>query len=408
MKQHYLFFIAALITLNTFSQTSFQNGYIINNLNEKISCLIENRDWNNNPTDFKYKLSENSEILTGNLQTVQEFGIDNTSKYVRSNVNIDRSPSNINNLSDTKAPLFEKEDLFLNVLVDGKAVLYSYEGIRLKRYFISVDNSPIEQLVYKEYTNFDRTEIGKNTHYKQQIFNALSCPKITPGQIESLEYKKNDLVAVFLAYNSCDDSQMTNYVEKRKRDLININLRPRANSASLETEAPVNSSDKIQLDTQTSFGFGVEFEYILPFNNDSWSLSIEPTYQSYKSDGFNTYDVVSGEILYASIDYKSIEIPITARHYFFQNKSSKFYLNAAFLIDISLDSTIEYNRDNGSNLDTLEINSGNSYAFGLGYKYNNKYSLEIRYQTNRDLLGNFPSLTSDYTSTSIIFGYTIF
>lgn len=408
MKSYVLIILAITYSIGTFSQISFEKAYFISNADETIQCFIENRDWNNNPTEFNYKLSETSETETATIQSVKEFGIYNASKYVRATVNIDRSSSNINNLSDTKAPIFTEEELFLNVLVDGEAILYSYEGIRLKRYFFSINNSDIEQLVFKEYTNFDRTKAGKNNHYKQQLLNALTCPKITSKQIENLEYKRKDLVAIFSEFNACNDSNSTNYVEKRKRDLINLTLRPRINLSSLITGAPINSSKAIQLEDQTSFGFGIEFEYILPFNKNTWSLSVEPSYQSYKSEGFNTYENFSGGLLYASIDYKSLEIPVSTRHYFFLNDNSKLYANVSFLFDIVIDSSIEFNRANGSNVRTLPINTGNSYALGVGYKYKNKYSLEIRYQTNRELLTKYSNINSDYGTTSVIFGYSIF
>jgi len=45
---------------------------------------------------------------------------------------------------------------------------------------------------------------------------------------------------------------------------------------------------------------------------------------------------------------------------------------------------------------------------GIGYKQNDRYSLEIRYQTNREILGNYLSWNSEYKTLSIIFGYSLF
>ena len=49
-----------------------------------------------------------------------------------------------------------------------------------------------------------------------------------------------------------------------------------------------------------------------------------------------------------------------------------------------------------------------NFAFGAGYKLNNKYSLEIKYQTNRNILRENPYWTGKYQSTSVILGYTLF
>jgi hypothetical protein len=46
-------------------------------------------------------------------------------------------------------------------------------------------------------------------------------------------------------------------------------------------------------------------------------------------------------------------------------------------------------------------------AFGLGYKYNDKFSIEVRNQTNRELGSGF-NWVADYKTLSIIFGYSLF
>ena len=97
MKKRILFLLITILSLNCYSQISFQKGYYIDNTNQKINCLIKNINWKNNPTKFEYKLSENSESKKTTIKTIKEFGIDNISKYVRSTVNIDRSSVNIKN-----------------------------------------------------------------------------------------------------------------------------------------------------------------------------------------------------------------------------------------------------------------------------------------------------------------------
>ena len=70
MKIKLLFLFTTVFTLNCYSQISFENGYFIDNDNQKINCLIKNLDWENNPTKFKYKLSENNELNTKTIKSV--------------------------------------------------------------------------------------------------------------------------------------------------------------------------------------------------------------------------------------------------------------------------------------------------------------------------------------------------
>lgn len=54
MKKRILFLLITILSLNCYSQISFQKGYYIDNTNQKINCLIKNIDWKNNPTEFEY------------------------------------------------------------------------------------------------------------------------------------------------------------------------------------------------------------------------------------------------------------------------------------------------------------------------------------------------------------------
>jgi hypothetical protein len=407
MKKRILFLLITILTLNCYSQISFEKGYYIDNTNQKIDCLIKNIDWKNNPTEFEYKLSENSEPKKTTIKTIKEFGIDNISKYVRSNVNIDRSSENINNLSNDRNPIFKEEELFLKVLVEGKANLYQYVNDNLKRYFYNKENSNIEQLIFKSYKATENN-VGKNNKFKQQLFVDLKCPNFKTSKIKKIQYKKNSLVRFFTEYSKCYNNELINFEPKQKRDLFNLTIRPRINSSSLTIQNSVSNSRDTDFENKIGFGFGLEAEFILPFNKNKWAIAIEPTYQSFKSEKTTNVTNVSGGVLIASVDYSSIEVPLSLRHYFFLNNSSKIFINASYIFDLSSKSSIEFNRNDGSNLNSLEIETRNNLAMGIGYKQNDKYSLEVRYQTNREILGNYSFWSSEYKTLSIIFGYSLF
>jgi len=145
-----------------------------------------------------------------------------------------------------------------------------------------------------------------------------------------------------------------------------------------------------------AFRAGIEAEFILPFNKNKWAIIVEPTYQYYKSEIVGTTKV-------AKADYKSIEFPFGIRHYYFFNKNSKIFINGSVIFDFSFNSVIDlpYRKN-------LEVKPSPNLAFGLGYKYNDKYSLEIRSQSSREILDNYITWSSDYKTISIIFGYSIF
>lgn len=409
MKKQLLFLLVLLLSFNSYSQNSFEKGYFINNSDQKINCLIKNLDWNNNPTEIQYKLSENDEINKFTVESVKEFGIDNNSKYINSKVNIDRSTNLINKLTRDRNPIFKEENLFLKVLIEGKASLYEYLDHGLTRYFYNAEKTNIEQLVFKKY-EIDGHKIAKNEKYKQQLFNDLKCPDFTINKFKNLRYSKYDLTSIFKEYNKCLNSDLVYLEPTIKRDFFNLNVRPRINNSSLKLmNSTFNSKDVIDFGNKTGFGIGIEAEIILPINKNKWTLLIEPTYQSFKSETTNTnVSVIFGGEIKSKIDYKSIEIPIGLRHYFNLTKNSMVFINASYVFELSPNSSFEYYTSASSNPYTLKVDPGQNMAFGLGYKLNDKYSLEIRYQTSRDLNSQNQRWTSEYKTLAVIFGYTLF
>lgn len=418
MKGQLFLILTILTSLKSFAQIDLEKGYFINNSDQKIECLIKNVDWFENPIEFKYKLSQESDYLNASIKNVKEFGVYNKSKYLRAVVDIDRSSNNVNNLSKTAAPSFNKEELFLKVIFEGNASLYEFIDDDITRYFYKIENSEIKQLVYKEYINkiqdsknvgWDKEAISENNYYKQQLWNDLKCPKFTANKLKNLNYRKSDLINLFSEYSNCNnDKTIVHKKPETKKDNINLTLRPRLNNSSLNVQNSSQSNKNTDFGNKTGFGFGVEFEYLLPFNNHKWSFLIEPTYQNYQSEKSSTVNNPYDGTMTRKVDYKSIEIPLSVRHYMYLNKNSKLFLEASFVINQKLKSSSINYYINDISMSLVEINTTNNAALGFGYKYNDKYSLELRYQTNREILGNQQIWSSKYQSASIIFGYTIF
>ena len=110
-----------------------------------------------------------------------------------------------------------------------------------------------------------------------------------------------------------------------------------------------------------------------------------------------------GDLIDAEVDYRSIELPIGLRHYFFLNEQSKLFVNGAFILDFIDDAFIYFN-----DVPTFKLNAILNYGLGVGYQYNNRFGVELRYHTNRELIKDFASWSSNYQTVSFIFGYSLF
>ncbi|WP_263601221.1 outer membrane beta-barrel protein [Chryseobacterium sp. PET-29] len=387
------------------AQIKFEKGYFVNNSGQRTEALIKNLDWKNNPTEFEFKTDESSsEIKKETIKNIQEFGIDNEQRYIRKAVMIDGSSKQLNNLSNERKPEFTEETVFLKYVVEGKADLLYYENGNLEKFFISTNDSDVKQLIYKPYY-INASAVAYNEDYKKQILDNLNCG-VDLTDVNNLKYKSSDLVKVFLKYNECSNSTVINYNQNyEKRDLFNLTIRPGINLSSFEiSNSSFATSESNKFDNKIAFRIGLEAELILPFNKNKWAVFAEPTYQYYKAEkDFVVYQGQASEnIRTRSIDYKSIEIPIGIRYYLFLNDKSKIFINAAYNVDFEMNSNIYYD------FQSLKIASASNFAFGAGYKYNDKFVVEFRTSTKRDLLQNNTVLNTGYRTSSIILGYTLF
>ena len=405
-KQLLLIALFTILCAESYSQIIFENGYFIDESNNKIECLIKNVDWKNNPTEFEYKFSQNDTVHKATFKTVKEFGIYNVSKYIRAKTNIDKSSEQIDKMSSERNPNFQEELLFLKVLIEGKASLFLYIDGNLTRFFYKLNDSEIQQLVYKRYLIDDK--ILENNSFKQELFLKLKCEEIVLNDIKNLRYSNRDLEKLFIKYNKCTGSDYINYKTKQNKDLFNLTFRPSLNYSSLEIQNSVLGFNDIDFRNKLGIRFGIEAEFILPFNKNKWGIIVEPTYQYFKSEQSKETGNVSGGILVSRIDYKSIELPVGIRYYFCLNDKSKLFTNISYVFDFSNNSSIKFLRNDDSMISELEIKSRRNLALGIGYKYKNRYSMEIRYNTNREILSDYLYWSSNYSSLNIIFGLSMF
>ena len=386
-----------LLSITIQAQIRFEQGYLIDNNNQKQVVLIKNVDWLNNPKSIEYKNNETSKVEIATITQVKEFGIDNQSKYVRADVKIDRSSEDLDKISSNEEPDFKEEKLFLKVLIEGDASLYGYNDYNLKRFFYKNNTGDIEQLVYKKY-EVSTNQFAYNRTFRGQIAQNFKCESISNDRIKKVNYRESELIKLFTEINICKGSDLT-FTKESKRVDFNLWVRPRLNNSKLN----INSNNEaINFGNKTSFGIGIESEFILPFNKKKWSVILEPTFQSYdkKKDKINNLDDV------ASVNYKNIEFPIGFRHYFFIDNKSKIFANAQYMFNLDLNSSIDFSRG-GQTYKEMDIKSRRNFAFGIGYNYNNKFNVELRYLTDRNLF-DYVYWNSKYSTISFVLGYNIF
>jgi len=388
MKKLILLFI--LFPFISFAQINFEQGYIIRNNNTKTECLIKNVAWKNNPTVIEFKENETAQSQTISINEMKEFGVGNAYKYKKFTVQIDRSSNNLNTISNQKAPEFKTETVFLKFMTQGELNLYSYEDGNFVRYFVGAPDKDAEQLIYKTYDD-QKGSIIENVQFKQQLMNLLKSDKVTRRDFERLDYKEKDLVNLFEKVYGAENSNFSNFKSKETKGSVNFKVVVGANFANAKIENSEISNSEISFDRKAIPSFGLEIEYVMPFNQNKWSLFFNPSYQKFESSQKKGY-------LTADFDYSYIDLAFGVRHYFFLNEKSKIFADLGYTLVVPTEATFKYGTGK------LEVSKGSNLFFGTGFSYT-RFSIEARYNFKRQFLNNYLYWSSNYNSFSIVAGY---
>ncbi|AEE51244.1 tRNA modification GTPase [Haliscomenobacter hydrossis] len=395
MKPQLLFPFFFLFFNALCAQINYEKGYFIDAQGNRQECWIKNVDWRNTPQNFQFKLKKRGQTLSADATNTREFSIYKQAKYQQAQVKIDRSSDMLNDLDTVPDPRFTNETLFLHTLVEGKASLYLYRKGNLSRYFYKTPDAIIAQLVHKRYF-VSSGKVAQNIQYRQQLWRDVKCDSTTILDINAMKYERKALVNYFLKYNQCAGSPLVNYDKLGESKLFNLSLRPGWMQSSLYVHNDSQFKRTIDFGSGQHFRLGLEAAFTLPFNQNKWAITLEPTYQAFKAS--QPYDQ-NQEV---RVNYRSVEIPVGLRYHLYLNNQTSIFANAAAVIDIAAGSGIDFDIS-----EDLNFNSNPSLALGLGLKFN-KYSLELRRGMKRQVMKNYNYWDSEYKSFSLVLGYQFF
>ncbi|NMH24787.1 hypothetical protein [Flavobacterium solisilvae] len=418
-------FALFLFTINLFAQVKFEKGYFIDNQNQKVECLIKNKDWIGTPTEIEYKLSDTSQSNTILLENINEFRIDETNHYYRRyKVLIDKN-------TDVPTDHFVEGAYFLRIILEGKVSLLEYPQDGLL--FYEIEKGKAKQLKYKKYVDTD-AKVREDNSFRKELFENLKCDNITFEKALNLKYEKRELIKFFETYNKCQNADYENLNKHKTTGKFNLkalaginfnkNIVPNVNfvigGGTDEKKFNPESS------AQSSIALGLELEVLLPFNKNKWAIILSPTFSTYKSSSSKTYYNAMGAYytitspssggtpvtVYSTYDfrldteysYSYIELPIGIRRYFYLNENSKWFVDGSYGMIFHAKKPVEkidFEKIRTSNIepDDIEIKTSSAVKLGLGYTFKDKYSVALNYYVSKTLSnssGNSFSLLVSY------------
>jgi len=418
------FFILLFLSTSTFlsAQTKFEKGYYINLNGTKSEGFIKNSDWKNTPNSIEFKSNLEDNATEVSTSQISEFEIENKLKFKRFNVNIEKSSVTSGQLTNNgRLPLFSKENILLKVLIEGKASLYHFYENGVEKFFYATDKKEVEQLVFLSYlADIDdmrllkekgRDDVIPNSTilydrtYRKQLNENVNCGN-SRDEISKLGYSKTTLENFFKKYNECENSEFKKF-ESGNKSTFRLKASLINNFNSSELNKFNSNAYSTNFGSTLSFAFGFEAELILPFNNNKWSVIIEPSYNSYK-DSETLYNQWSLAINNQEVEikYDYIQIPIGIRHYFYLNDNSSIFINALYNAKLKMgDSGVKYSYTTSANSEIFP--TLNNFAFGIGFNYK-KYSIESRLFSNTQILsGGSQYNQANYKNISLNLRYQL-
>lgn len=402
MKKYFILglLLSSLSTL--IAQTAYEKGFYIDNAGSRIDGFIKNADWKDNPDSFEFSTTLTAENpITKTIKEVQAFEITGITFFERHRVNIDRAPQDVNNLGYERNPEMKEETLFLRVLLNGENKLYRYGSNNALKFYFKKGGNPINALVYKRYLSVSQ-DIAENNYYQQQLLNNFKCKSGKLPRMSNVNYTTSDLLNFFQKFNRCSGVQSKEVDQREKRSTVQITAVAGMNANSYSVDA---GSTNIDFGSSTTPVFGIEIEYIMPFNNNKWSILADTRFASFESEKIIESPIILGTQLpdqKVTLDYSSIDVALGFRHYFFLSDTSKIFANLSYAIEVSAKSDIDYERVGDINA----TNPVGTYGVGIGYTYKD-LRIEARYNGAKNHFGkDFGRGSSKYNSFMLTLGYS--
>lgn len=389
-----------------------QKGYYITNNNQKVEGYFKPTDFFD-VTSLKFKKALESDYISLPADGITEYGIGDAYKFEKHTVDVDASTDDFSEINYNRNPEFVKKTVFLEVILISDATLYAYAGKKGTKFFYKVNskNIAVTQLVYKTY-KVSETANKDNMLFRQQLFDNLKCDNESISAFTKLKYERKVLVDVFKKYNTCS-GYVTNVlsaaVESKYLVKYTIYAGIHRSTFGIQDINPLPSEDN-----KTTFGFGGEVAFILP--SRKFEVFIKADYEqiSANSKSVTVTPYRTTTITYA-VNSSFFNAYIGPRYNFILNDKNKFFVDAALGINFfpggDLKVTNVTNVDSGSfstQVVAFKLQTTAFFNFGVGYVFNDRYGVDFRIDTNRNLLNNINvSETTKFTRMGLSLRYTL-
>ncbi len=380
------------------NNNKYKRGYMVTNQGDTLQGEI-NFNWNQRPTSLSFK--QGSLIQSYTVEDIASFQIKGGDLFIRKDVEVDVSPTMMENLLEIGNDPMEPMRLFLKVLQLGKANLYqSFDEKRQRfHYFLETAQSdgtvelienrrkvPEGSYEADEVTASAAGAVKTQDKYKGQLLYLLKGCDRSVLEIQGMkELTQKSIMKIIESFNTCQSKKITYRQDKILRgSKIEFGIMAGIQMMDVTLEDEITLPDGINTDASLSPVLGLDLQFQFS-NRRVFGLGLQAFYSRFATNEtfFERRAVLSG---FSTIDYEWEQLTTLAKFNFNFGASDKFFFaNTGFGVNWIGNARGDKSLDSGSDLSVLTSNKDRHLIFSLGGGYQHKRlrtALDLEIGTN--------------------------
>ncbi|MBC5991315.1 outer membrane beta-barrel protein [Pontibacter cellulosilyticus] len=408
--------ILTILSITVFAQRNLVPGYYITKSGEKVEAQVNDLNWDRNPTFVE--VMKDGKLQRLGMADIQGFGISSGDMYDVFVVDVDKSPTKLNDIKPNSQPLIERDTVFLRAVVKGAASLYYLKDENAKEhYYIRKGDEQPAELIYR-ITKYESN--GKMGYTKLPIYRGLlsstltDCPDVT-NKLSKLNYNRKSLSDFVEAYNQCIGTNGFVYKSYDEGTKWNIAVTGGLTYSTLKFSGSESRSLYNGKYNDTNFTLGVTALVTLPRGRGKWAIQGDLLYKPFKAEDSYSYNSIGSIVRYThetvKFDLGYVGLNTSVRYRFLDSKV-KPYLNAGIannlLIYESNSQQITYQSfediDEKKPLDEMRKHE-QALLLGVGVELK-KLAAEVKLESGNGF-SPYVGLKSARNTVSVILSYTL-
>ena len=275
----------SLLSTSAFGQQNFQPAKVITLTGDTLRGFVDYRGWDTNPRLIGFKADLQAPLQSFRPLDIKEFRVSNE-QYIGCRVAIENSPTSLEALSVSPAPIFQTDTTFLQAVVTGPRSLYRYKTDG-RVYLYTENQGKFDLLIYKRFKPSANLLRSNNTFREQLATYLADCPAVAE-KTRTLLYATSNVQRLFRAYYACTSQRPVLHKQKLR---LQVGVLVGATHTTLRFNAsPQRATPPPTFDSYTANGPTGGLFFHLPFAGslNRFSINNDFTFNSFKTAGSST------------------------------------------------------------------------------------------------------------------------